>query len=72
MKIHFGMNLDGAQWTRKNAALGEYACGPLGMLKFLETRLGLGGCEIPQAARISAYLVKVGAVYAASPKAWGA
>ena len=72
MKIHFGMNLDGAQWTRKNAALGEYACGTLGMLKFLETRLGLGGCEIPQAARISAYLVKVGAVYAASPKAWGA
>ena len=72
MKIHFGMNLDGARWTHKNAALRECSCGPLGMLKLLETRLGLGGCEISQASRIAAYLGKVRAVYAATPEAWGA
>ena len=72
IEITFGMALDGARWTEKGASIGKMTCGPLGMLKFLETRLGLGGVEVPQAERIGAYLEKVRAVYGMIPDAWGA
>ena len=72
VNIKFGMNLDGARWSEKSASLGTITCGPLGMLKFLETRLGLGGLETAQAERIGAYLEKVRSVYQAEPTAWGA
>ncbi len=72
IEITFGMALDGARWSEGPASIGKMTCGPLGMLKFLETRLGLGGLEVPQAERIGAFLEKMRAVYKAEPKSWGA
>lgn len=72
VEITFGMALDGAKWADGTASIGKMTCGPMGMLKFLETRLGLGGVEVIQAERISAYLEKARAVYGYEPNAWGA
>ena len=44
LKITFGMGLDGARRSG-GTSVGEITCGPLGMLKFLETRYALNGRE---------------------------
>ena len=60
-KIRFGMALDGARWTDRNAAIGEITCGPNGLMKFLETHLGLTGAETAAADRVSQYKAKIAA-----------
>lgn len=56
--ITFGMDLDGARGAG-GTSVGEITCGPQGMLKFIETRLGLGGREVSEFERIDAYSRKV-------------
>ena len=58
-EITFGMALDGARWASGPASIGKMTCGPLGMLKFLETRYALGGVEVSQFERIDAYVRKI-------------
>ncbi|MDE3276267.1 MAG: hypothetical protein PUJ80_09610, partial [Verrucomicrobiota bacterium] len=58
-EITFGMALDGARWTEEAASIGKMNCGPLGMLKFLETRYALGGVEASEFERIDAYVRKM-------------
>ena len=58
-EITFGMALDGARWTEGAASIGKMNCGPLGMLKFLETRYALGGVEASEVERIDAYVRKM-------------
>ena len=59
IEITFGMALDGARWTEGAASIGKMNCGPLGMLKFLETRYALGGVEASEFERIDAYVRKM-------------
>ena len=59
VEITFGMALDGARWDGGPASIGKMTCGPLGMLKFLETRYALGGVEVSQFERIDAYVRKI-------------
>ena len=56
MKITFGMYLDGAPWSHKEASSGEVQVGPLGLLSLLETKLGLTGPVIHPAVRIDQYM----------------
>ena len=58
-EITFGMALDGARWASGTASIGKMTCGPLGMLKFLETRYALGGIEVSQFERIDTYARKI-------------
>ena len=58
-EITFGMALDGARWTNEAASIGKMKCGPLGMLKFLETRYALGGVEASEFERVDAYVRKM-------------
>ena len=44
-EITFGMALDGARWAEEPASIGKMKCGPLGLLKFIETQYALGGVE---------------------------
>ena len=60
LKITFGMGLDGA-CRPGETSVGEITCGPLGMLKFLETRYALNGREDSEFERIDAYARKIGA-----------
>ena len=53
MDITFGMFLDGAQWSKKSAALGEIICGPSSLLALLEQRTGLSGVEVSLPERIN-------------------
>jgi len=59
VRIVFGLALDGPSWPEPlhelEAHLGRIHCGPLGLLKILETRLGLGGQVEPRAVRIAQY-----------------
>lgn len=59
-KIIFGMDLDGARWSG-GTSVGEITCGPLGLLKFLETRYALSGAEASEFERIDAYARKIDA-----------
>lgn len=59
MEITFGMHLDGADWSRKEATLGEVRTGPAGMLGILETRLGLGGRDTHAVHRINAMMKRI-------------
>ena len=59
-KIIFGMELDGARWSG-GTSVGEITCGPLGLLKFLETRYALSGEEVSDFERIDAYARKIDA-----------
>ncbi|MDR3230162.1 MAG: PD-(D/E)XK nuclease family protein [Synergistaceae bacterium] len=56
MNLTFGMFLDGAPWSDREAALGEARFGPAGTLGFLETRLGLTTPAVHPARRIDEYL----------------
>ena len=60
LKITFGMGLDGAVRSG-GTSVGEITCGPLGMLKFLETRYALNGRETSDFERIDAYARKIDA-----------
>lgn len=68
IRIHFGMYQDGAEWSEQASALGELRVGPMGMVSFLESRLGLRGVEAHQAIRIDQYMQRV--ANADSPRAW--
>lgn len=59
MKIMFGMQLDGAIWSKKPASIGELRTGPSGLLNILETRLGTGKQSVHPAHRIDAYLQRI-------------
>ncbi|WP_205700367.1 PD-(D/E)XK nuclease family protein [Crenobacter intestini] len=52
MHIFLGLSLDGQQDLLPVAQLGRMSVGPLGMLNFLETQLGLLRVETPQVERI--------------------
>ena len=56
IRIHFGLYQDGVEWSDSAHSLGELRVGPLGLLSFLEGRLGLRGIETHQAIRINQYL----------------
>ncbi|MCQ2395416.1 MAG: PD-(D/E)XK nuclease family protein [Kiritimatiellae bacterium] len=60
LKITFGMGIDGARRSG-GTSVGEITCGPLGMLKFLETRYALNGKAISDFERIDAYARKIDA-----------
>ena len=62
MKILFGSYLDGSEWTFEKASLGEIACGPLGLLKLLETHLGFSAPAVSSAERINEYRKKIEAL----------
>ncbi len=62
MHIIFGMDMDGAAWSHKEASLGEICCGPAGMLSLLEGRLGLDGVKATFPERINDYRQKIDAV----------
>lgn len=57
--VTFGMAMDGAEWSDGKASLGELKAGPLLMLDFLETRLGLGGDRLSAPERINQYMRKI-------------
>ena len=58
-EITFGMALDGARWTEESASIGKMKCGPLGLLKFLETWYALGGMEVSEFERVDACIRKI-------------
>ena len=62
MNITFGMFLDGTQWSKKKASLGEIVCGPASFLALLEQRTGLAGIEVTPPERINEYRAKIEAV----------
>jgi hypothetical protein len=62
MNITFGMFLDGAQWSKKKASLGEIVCGPASFLALLEQRTGLAGIEVTPPECINEYRAKIEAV----------
>jgi hypothetical protein len=53
--ITFGWHLDGQRATQPRNVLGELVVGPLGLLNFLETQLGLLALHPSQAERIVQY-----------------
>ena len=59
MHITFGFHLDGPSHPGllggKDAVVGELHCGPRGLLRLLETRLGLTGVWDPYPYRVEAY-----------------
>ena len=62
MKILFGSYLDGSEWTFEKASLGKITCGPLGLLKLLETHLGFSAPVVSSAERINEYRKKIEAL----------
>ncbi len=66
MEIVFGMSLDGPSFpailTNDAAGMGKMICGPLGLLRLLETRTGLGGDWAPQPLRVELYRQRLNAV----------
>ena len=58
-EIMFGMELDGSRWAEGPESLGKMKCGPLGLLKFLETRYALSGIEASRFERVDAYAKKI-------------
>ena len=61
MKLTFGMFLDGAPWSDKDASFGEVRLGPRGTLALFETHLGLSAPAVHPARRINEYLARVSA-----------
>lgn len=63
MKLHitFGMSLDGVRWSKSEASIGEYTCGPKGLVGFLETHLGLTGESSVAPDRVNQYKAKIAA-----------
>lgn len=59
MRLTFGMQLDGTEWSREAASVGEMRVGPLGLLDVLETHMGLLGLHDHPARRIDQYRTRV-------------
>ena len=59
MNLTFGMFMDGARWSDKQAALGEVSLGPAGTLELLETRLGLTMPAVRHVRRVNQYLERM-------------
>lgn len=53
MKIIFGMDLDGTKWSEGVASVGQAVFGPLGMLRYLEPRLGFSRPELSSSERLA-------------------
>ena len=51
MKLTFGLALDGFRPAPGTVAIGELTCGPVGMLDWLENRLGLRRPAVTEAQR---------------------
>jgi len=68
MNIVFGMHLDGSEWSRDPASLGQLQLGPTGLLSLLETQLGLNGLTAHPAQRINEYMQRL--EQADRPDAW--
>ncbi|GMO34291.1 MAG: PD-(D/E)XK nuclease family protein [Termitinemataceae bacterium] len=68
MTITFGLHQNDADWSDKQAALGEIHVGQEGMLSLLQTHLGLGGVDESVAIRIEQYRKRMEAVN--SDSAW--
>ncbi len=66
MHIFFDLDLDGGHWpdllTAREAVMGRAILGPQGLLALLQTMLGLGHREVPQAVRISQQLERMRAL----------
>ena len=66
MRILFGWHLDGPCWPETfagtGASLDTDVVGPAGLVRHLETRLGLAGPEVSPALRIAQYLARLRAV----------
>lgn len=60
-----GLGCDRGSWpeaaTAGEAACGSPVLGPIGLLRVVETALGLGGPEAPMATRLAAWRAKLGA-----------
>ncbi|MFZ1730563.1 MAG: PD-(D/E)XK nuclease family protein [Bacteroidota bacterium] len=59
MRLTFGMNLDGSEWSPKQASAGEMQVGPQGLLEVLETHMGLTGLHPHHARRIDQYMARL-------------
>lgn len=66
MRILFGWHLDGPCWPETfdglAASLDTDVVGPAGLIRLLETKLGLAGPEVSPALRIAQYLARLRAV----------
>ena len=66
MRILFGWHLDGPCWPETfdglDASLDTDIVGPAGLIRHLETRLGLAGPEVSPALRTAQYLARLRAV----------
>ncbi len=66
MKIRFGMELDSGCWPEiengREAAVGEVALGPMGLLGVLETAFGMAAPAVPEALRIRQYMERIRAL----------
>gem|GEM_PF-740858 len=73
MTVTYSEHLDGGGWTQERAAVGALRTGPLGLVRLLESRLGLGGPEPHPAERIEAWMRRMQAVdeqVAGEPGSW--
>ena len=70
MKIRFGMGLDGGCWPEfepgQQAVIGEAVLGSVGLIRVLETALGLVADDAPEALRIRRYMERIQSLPAGS------
>ncbi len=62
MTLTYSHHLDGSEWTHEGAASGVLRTGRAGLLRLLESRLGLGGPEAHPAERIDAWMRRMQAL----------
>lgn len=68
-QIVFGMDLDGASWSG-DTSVNRYVCGPLGLLKYIETRVGRTAKDVDEAVRVAAYQEKIRSALKADAGLW--
>lgn len=68
MIVTFSHHFDGADWTNQDAKVGEIRTGPAGLLRVLESRLGLSAPESHPAERIDAWMQRMEAI--TGPELW--